>query len=91
MSLLPYINDTFFLSPVSYNEIDNLICNLDLTKSNGPEHPTNNLIKIGHSIITPILTELINLCFQSGIFPAVLKTSTAIPIFKSGDSELPTN
>ena len=42
-------------------------------------------------VISPILTQLFNLCFNQGIFPNVLKTAAVIPIFKSGDRQLPKN
>ena len=42
-------------------------------------------------IIAPILTNLINSCFITGIFPKIIKISTVIPLYKSGDPQLLTN
>ena len=90
-SAIPSTLNSFFLTPVTCTEINKLILNLDESKSNGPDQPQNKFIKIGHSVITPILTKLVNRCFQSGVFPSVLKISTVIPIFKAGDCKMPTN
>ena len=88
---IPRTLNSFFLNPVTCSEINKLILNLDESKSNGPDQPQNKFIKIGHKAITPILTKLINRCFQSGIFPSILKKSTVMPIFKAGDRRMPTN
>lgn len=86
-----YIMDSFFLKPVSITEVTKLINQLDSNKSTGPFHIPHKFIKIGKKYIAPILTDIINNCFQLGIFPNALKYSTVIPIHKSGDKRLPNN
>ena len=83
--------DSFFLKPVSITEVTKLINQLDSNKSTGPFHIPHKFIKIGKKYIAPILTDIINNCFQLGIFPNALKYSTVIPIHKSGDKRLPNN
>ena len=40
------------------------------------------------SVISPYLTTLYKSCFESGIFPKVLKISKITPIHKKGNKEL---
>ena len=85
------IRNSFFLKPVSVHEVSSLIKKLDEKKSSGPNNIPNKFIKIGCSEISPVLTKLINMSFNSGVFPSILKNSTVIPVFKSGKRQLPNN
>ena len=88
----PYpISSSFFLKPMANHEVLALINKLKLNKSTGPNHTPHKFIKIGKHVISPILTSLINLSFQSGVFPKCLKHSDVIPIYKSGDKQAPNN
>ena len=42
-------------------------------------------------IIFPIISKLVNLCIQTGVFSNCLKIVTVIPIYKKGDQNMPTN
>ena len=44
------------------------------------------IIKHLSSIISPILTHLINKSISTGYFPKMLKTARVVPIYKSGDN-----
>ena len=74
-----------FLYPVTVDECMNLIKNLKCKKQsrNTVSIP---LIKENSSIISPILCEILNGCFNQGVFPNCLKCATVVPIFKSGDA-----
>ena len=76
--------------PVSENECISLINNLKNTKEHKDKIPVH-LIKENASILSPLLCNIINKCFSTGIFPDIFKQATVIPIFKAGDSLSPSN
>ena len=78
---------SMFLTPVSVDECSNLIKNLKNTKQD-KNHITSYLIKENCSLISPILTDIINVSFSCGTFPDVLKIALVTPIFKSGERTL---
>jgi len=49
------------------------------------------VVKLSKYLLAPLLSNVINECICDGIFPVNLKISKVIPIFKSGDSEIPAN
>ena len=80
------VQHTFFLAPITSNEVNLVINNL---KDNGNKVntiATSVLVESKH-IITPILCHLINLFVQQGFFPENLKLGCITPIFKSGDKK----
>ena len=79
------MEQSFFISPTSSDEIESQIKHLKNHKANGPNSiPTTIFKKFGKNISVP-LTELINLSFNQGKFPAVLKIASVTPTFKKGD------
>ena len=84
-------NNNFFLQPMSNSEVLQILSNIDTNKSNPPDDPPNYFIKLAKSIITPVLTDLINLVFKTGTFPDKLKFANIIPIHKANDEELACN
>ena len=86
-----FFEKTFYWEPVSTGEVHNIIKNMNLNKSNGPNEPFNYFFKIANDIITQPLTILINKCLEEGSFPDILKKACVIPIFKSGDPQLSKN
>ena len=79
------MEQSFFTSPTSSEEIESQIKHLKNHKANGPNSiPTTIFKKFGKNISVP-LTELINLSFNQGKFPAVLKIASVTPTFKKGD------
>ena len=79
------ITNSLFLSPITDNEIHDIINSLDTNKSNdiSPE-----LLKALCDSFCPILTYLFNSCMLSGTFPDELKIARVIPLFKSGNGKL---
>ena len=72
-------------------EITRLIDNLPNKTSSGYDNITNVIIKkLGPSIAAP-LTELFNRFLSSGVFPTLMKTADAVPLFKGGNKQLMTN
>ena len=72
-------------------EIEDIISNLDLSKSIGPFSIPINLLKVLKRHISYPLAKLINQSFVKGIVPAKLKVAKVIPLFKEGDSEIASN
>jgi hypothetical protein len=73
----------------SENEVSNQISCLRNNCAPGLDGINSRTLKALSSAITPILTNLITVIFETGTFPSCLKTAVTIPIFKSG--ELPSS
>lgn len=85
------IKNSIFLSPIDYNELNNIIISLKNNSSPGGDGIKSSLLKeIRHYIIHP-LVHIINLCFQTGKFPDDLKNSNVTPIYKNGDKQITNN
>ena len=78
---------SFFLSATGPDEIQKLIEKLDSTKSTGPCGLPIFLLKRFKEFFAIWLSELINLSFESGEFPTMLKLAKVAPIHKK-DSKL---
>ena len=74
--------DSFFLVPTVSGEIDKLIDELDIKKSTGPNSIPVFILKIMKPFFSTWLSKLINLCFEVGIFPDILKIAKVTPIHK---------
>jgi len=48
-------------------------------------------LKLSKCLLAPLLSNVINESICDGVFPNNLKITEVVPIFKSGDSEIPTN
>ena len=82
---------TFFLAPVSASEIDRIITNLKLVKTNLDQMPVKIFILVRHLLLYP-LVKLINMCFRKGVYPDQLKLARIVPIYKGkGETDDPTN
>ena len=80
----PNPNEPMFLAPVLPEECALVIHSLKLTKQDVNCLPIE-LFKKYHYIYLPVICNIINRCFESGIFPDCLKHATVVPIFKKGD------
>ena len=77
--------------PSSTDEVAQLIENLNdkkTVRSNGVE---TRFIKYSKSIISPIVSDLFNLCVNKGVFPNCLKIAEIIPIYKKDNINKATN
>ena len=79
------IDKSMFLRPVNRNEILIYISQLKSCKSPGSDGITADILKYNVQNLIKPLQYLINLSFETGIFPKVLKESVVVPIYKSGD------
>ena len=77
--------DSFFLTPTDPKEIKSTINSLKNNKATGPNSiPTKLLKTFAKEIKTP-LSDLVNLSFECGLFPVILKIANLAPIYKKGD------
>ena len=77
---------SFFLSPTSVQEIQDIILSLKSGKASGPFSIPVSLLKILSSIIAKPSEILYNLSFSSGTVPDSFKMARVIPVYKSGSS-----
>ena len=82
---------SIFLSPTTREEILTLINGLDSKKSCGHDDIPVRTLKLSKYLLAPLQSNVINESICDGVFPENLKIAKVVPIFKSGDSEIPTN
>ena len=82
------ITNSLFLSPITDNEIYDIINSPDTNKSNDI---SPKLLKALCDSFCPVLRYLFNSCMLSGTFPDELKIARVIPLFKSGNGNLMSN
>ncbi len=73
---------TFYLTPVGPSEVDKLIDELNIKKSTGPFGIPVFLLKKFKQFFSIWLSELVNLSFETGIFPSTLKIAKVTPVHK---------
>lgn len=81
---------SFFLCPVSSEEVHVTITQLKTT-SPGLDNISMRHLKLVARLVSDPICHIINLIFQSGVFPEVLKRSKIIPVFKKGNKDRVTN
>ena len=79
--------ENFTIGLTSADEISDLICSLDSSKSVGSCSIPTKILKIAREIVSLPLSELINNSISKGIFPDICKPAQVIPTFKN-DSRL---
>ena len=87
-SSLDFLKDrnpnSMFLAPVTPQEIETIIRLLNIKKSIGPYSIPVFLLKILSRHIAQPLAKLVNLSFETGIFPDKLKVGKVNPLYKKG-------
>ena len=73
---------SFFISPTDHIEVAEIIQTLKTDKSEGPNGIPTKVLHLLKNDISPLLSDLFNLSFSTGIFPSILKTAKVIPIHK---------
>ena len=84
-------NKSFFLKPMTENDMKKMISNLNSAKSTRSDTPAIKFIKIGQEVIVPYVVYIFNKCITEGHFPTSLKIAEVVPIFKSGGKTISTN
>ena len=77
--------------PSSTDEVDQLIENLNDKKTLRSSGVETRFIKYSKSIISPVISDLFNLCVNKGVFPNCLKIAEIISVYKKGDINKATN
>ena len=62
-------NQSLFWVPTTTSEINSIIMSLNDNKTNGPASIPNSILKLIAPSISPILSNIINLCFSIRHFP----------------------
>ena len=76
-------NDSIFsFQPVGEEEISIMISQLNTSKSCGPNSVPTKLLKDNTDIFSSPLKHIINLSFEEGCFPDMLKVANVCPIYK---------
>ena len=75
-------NFSFFLTPTVPGELVKLIDDLDMKKSTGPNSIPVFILKLLKPFFSTWLSKLINLSFEVGIFPDILKIAKVTPHHK---------
>lgn len=76
---------SIFMKPTTPFDINKLINSLNNTNSTGYDYINTKILKAVSNIISPILSNIINLCIISGVFPEKLKITVVKPLFKKKD------
>ena len=74
--------NSFFLTHTVPGEVEKIIDTLDIKKSTGPNSIPVFILKILKPFFSFWLSKLVNLCFEIGIFPDILKIAKVTPIHK---------
>lgn len=80
-----YNENTIYLTPVTEDEILNIIGLVCSKKSSGKDEVPCNLIRDTAEYLVTILVYLVNISFENGHFPDQLKTAIVIPVYKKND------
>ena len=74
---------SIFLKKCDITEVIDIVNNLQISKSCGPNSISTSLLKITIEILSPIITVLINMSFSEGLFHDLLKVANICPIYKN--------
>ena len=81
---------SFYLFPVTHDEILKIISNLKLTSTGTDTIPVRLFKSIKHLISDPLI-KIINVSFSKGIFPECFKLAKITPVFKKNDRKYVSN
>jgi hypothetical protein len=77
-------SNSFYLFPITSNEIEDQICNLKTGKATGPFSIPINILKILRTILSKPLETIFNASLTFGLVPKHFKEANVIPIHKKG-------
>ena len=78
-------SNTMFLSPTLPEDMGDLINSMKTNKASGPNSIPTKILKLFKKEFSKPLSDIINLSFNQGVFPNLLKIANVIPIHKKGD------
>ncbi|KAL0821890.1 hypothetical protein ABMA28_005290 [Loxostege sticticalis] len=83
----PAQSNSFVLLHTHIDEVRSTILHLKSYSAPGWDNISNAFLKLAVDDLSPIITHLVNLCFETGVFPISLKQSIITPVYKGGDEE----
>ena len=72
------------LEPIYEVEIARIVNGLKGFSSSGPDRISTKVVKFILPVIVSALTRLVNMSFEKGLFPSVLKRARVIILFQGG-------
>ena len=75
---------SFFLKPVTEEQILYHLRNLNPSKSSGMQGISIKFSKPASILLAPVLTKLFNTAIEQATFPAIFKTAEVVPVCKNG-------
>ena len=81
----PSVTKSFFLEPVTPQEVEQIINNLKPKTSMDVHYLHTKLLKMTNKWIKEPLADIINLCFEKSTVPRDMKIAKITPIYKKGD------
>ena len=78
---------TLFLSPITKEDVEDLLSTLRTQKSIDSSSLPSKVLKDFKKCFSKPISDLINLTFSFGIFPVILKPAKVLPIFEKGDQQ----
>lgn len=79
--------DSFVLLETDHKEVEKTLMNLKSSSAPGWDSISTSFLKYCNVVVVPIITHLANVCFRTGIFPALLKKSIITPVHKGGSRD----
>ena len=89
--LPPRVQNSFYLGPVSQQDVLKEIKMLHPRKAAGPDNIGNKILLLCPELFSYNLTVIYNHYIEIGEYPQALKIAKVIPIFKKSDRCLPSN
>ena len=77
--------NTIFLSPTVPEDVEDLISSMKTNKASGPNSIPTNILKLFKKEFSKPLSDMINMSFNQGVFPNILKIANVIPTHKKDD------
>ena len=79
-------NNIIFFSPTVPEDIEDLMKSMKTNKASGPNNILTKILELFKKEFSKPLSDIINLSFNQGVFPNLLKIANVIPIHKKGDT-----
>lgn len=84
---IPFQSSSFVLLQTDPLEVHTTLMNLKNDSAPGCDNIPTKFLKYVADVIVPIISHLVNVCFDKGIFPNLLKHAIITPVYKNGDKE----
>ena len=79
----PSMLKSFVYDSITEDEVYLQIFQLNPNKAAGPENVPTKILRVLATIISPYLSDTLNKCYETGIFPNSLKIAKIIPVHKA--------